>query len=380
MTITTKTPDQLTSDMVAAWAAFVGVTPVMQSGDGLLALFQSVSIELDFIQQQIQAVQKLVRAQTSSGADLDSWMAQFAFTRLPAVTAIGPVTFSKLTPATTAVLISAGSQVQTADGSIVYSVVADTAQSAWSAASNAYVLSPGQSSSVATVQAGIAGTSQNVVANQLSVIASPLAGIDAVTNPAAIADGIDAESDAAFRARFVLYISTLAKATAAAVLAAALSAQQGITATIAENQTPTGTAQAGAFTVFVDNGTGAPPASLLSSVYNSVAAARALGIQAYVSGPTLVTVAIVLSVRVASGYASVTVLAAVQAAVVAAVNALGLGGTLYVSAIEAAALAVPGVVSVKPGTTTINGAQADLAAAGNQEIRTSTGSVSVGSY
>ena len=71
MTITTKTPDQLTSDMVAAWAAFVGVTPVMQSGDGLLALFQSVSIELDFIQQQIQAVQKLVRAQTSSGADLD---------------------------------------------------------------------------------------------------------------------------------------------------------------------------------------------------------------------------------------------------------------------------------------------------------------------
>ena len=132
--------------------------------------------------------------------------------------------------------------------------------------------------------------------------------------------------------------------------------------------------------MFVDNGTGAPPASLLSSVYNSVAAARALGIQAYVSGPTLVTVAIVLSVRVASGYASVTVLAAVQAAVVAAVNALGLGGTLYVSAIEAAALAVPGVVSVKPGTTTINGAQADLAAAGNQEIRTSTGSVSVGSY
>ena len=105
-----------------------------------------------------------------------------------------------------------------------------------------------------------------------------------------------------------------------------------------------------------------------------------MGIQAYVSGPTLVTVAIVLSVRVASGYASVTVLAAVQAAVVAAVNALGLGGTLYVSAIEAAALAVPGVVSVKPGTTTINGAQADLAAAGNQEIRTSTGSVSVGSY
>lgn len=390
MTLPVKTFDQFVQDQVAAWANAIGITPALTEGDALLAAFEAFAGQLLFIQSQIQLVVALTRAQTSTGADLDSWMAQFSFTRLPATYAEGEVTFAKNQPATSQVLIpaatlsggvySGGTLVQTTGGAIQYQVIPDTTQPTYNAGLNAYVLAVGQTSLTASVQALAAGTGYNVSAGQLVQIASSLAGIDSVTNSAAINNGLNAESDAAFLARFPLYLASLAKATEGAILYAATSVQQGLTASALENELPSGATQDGSFTVVVDNGSGTTPSSTVTEVYDAVYAVRAFTVQPFAVAATALTVTIVLGVRIASGYTSATVIANVQAAIANAVNATGVGATLYISTIEGAALSVAGVTSVKPATTTINGAQADLTPTAFQVIKTATTDITVNTY
>src|SRR5690348_5770676 len=99
MTLPTKTFTQFVQDQGASWAASTGQTPVFTSGDVLLALFQAFGLNADYLQALIVQVNNITRAQTSSGADLDSWMNQFNFPRLPATFADGQVTFTKLVAA-----------------------------------------------------------------------------------------------------------------------------------------------------------------------------------------------------------------------------------------------------------------------------------------
>lgn len=390
MTLPVKTFDQFVQDQVSAWANAIGITPALTDGDALLAAFQAFAGQLLFIQSQVQLVVALTRAQTSTGADLDSWMAQFNFTRLPATFAEGEVTFAKNQAATSQVLIpaatlsggvySGGTTVQTTGGAIQYQVIPDTTQPTYNSALNAYVLAVGQISLTASVQALASGSAYNVSAGQLVQIGSSLAGIDSVTNAAAINNGANAETDSAFLARFPLYLASLAKATEEAILYAATSVQLGLTASALENELPTGATQNGSFTVVVDNGSGTTPSGTVTDVYNAVFAVRAFTVQPFVVAATVLTATIVLAVRVASGYVSGTVTANVQTAISAAVDALADGATLYVSTVEAAALSVAGVTSVQPATTTINGSQADLVPTAFQVIKSATTNITVNTY
>lgn len=380
MTIPQKSFTQIVNDIVTAWSNNIGIVPTLAAGDALLAIFQAVSAQIDFLQGQVLAVNDLSRAQTSAGADLDSWMAQFNFFRNLAVMAEGEVTFASLIPAVNQALIPAGSLVQTTGGAVQYQVIADTTQPTWSPVYNAYVLLPGQSSLTASVQAILAGSSSNVIALQLNQIGSQLTGIDTVTNPAPIDNGIDQETDAAFLARFPLYLASLAEATQTAILSAANSVQQGLQIALLENLTPGGVTQVGAFTVLVDNGTGAPPSGLLSLIYAAVNAARAFTVQAFVSGPTVIVGNILIILRIAPNYSQSQVSAAVQNALATYINNTGIGSTLFVSALETAALAVPGVLAIEAGTTTINGVNADLLLQPINVVRSTVGNISIGTY
>lgn len=380
MTLPTQTPQQFTDSQAAAFAGATGIPPVFTSGDPLLAFFQTISIQLDFLQGLIVTVVNLTRAQTSTGADLDAWMAQFAFTRLPATFADGAVTFSSSAPAVTPVNIAVGTLVQTSNGGIVYQVVADADEPTWNPALNAYVLAIGQTNLTAVVQAIAAGSAENVASNTLVQIASPLPGINTVTNPAPIANGVDAESDASFRARFVGYLASLAQATLTAILFAANNVQQGLLITPVENQDPMGNTVPGSFTLFVDDGSGNPPSQLLTDVYNAVFAVRAFGIRPYVSAPTIETATIVINVRLADGFLIGTVGPLVKDAIALAVNGQSGGATLFRSAVGEAALSIAGVTAWQTDTITINGSNADLVPAPTTEIRTSSGAITVGTY
>jgi len=383
MTLPNKGFAAFVQDMVQSWSNYLDVNPNLQSGDVILAMFQGISSQLVFLEFLAQTVNNLARAATSTGADLDTWMADFGFTRLPGTAATGQVTFSKLSAAANPIPIQAGTLVQTIGGAVQYQAVADPTQPTWNASQNAYVLPAGQTSLAATVQALTTGTASNVTAGQLAQIATPVPGIDQVTNGAPITNGLNPESDASFRARFVLYLNSLAKATQAAIVAAIVSAQQGLLYNLLENTAPGGAVGAalGEFTAVIDDGSGNPPQSLINLVFNAINAVRGFTILPEVIGPTKVTPSIALTIRVQNGFVATAVQAAVQAAVVGAVNSQTVGTpTLFVSFINEAALSVPGCQAVQPGSTTINGSATDLSLTAFQVARVGTPNVAVGTY
>lgn len=380
MTIPQKLITDFVSDMVTVWSAETQTSPVFTDGDPLLAFWQSVSTQLDFLQAQIQLVLALARAQTSSGADLDTWMAQFNFTRLPANFATGPETFIRLTPSANQIVVPAGALVQTVGGGIQYAVVEDDSEPTWSTAAGGYVLAAGQLSLTATVEALVGGSAGNVLADQVTQFASSLPGIDQITNPAPFTNGADAESDVDFRQRFILYLATLAKATRSALLAAATSVQQGLQISLLENQQPNGLPLLGSFTVVADDGSGNPPTTLLNAIFNAVDETRAFSVQPFVVQPSAIQVLIALAINMTNGSFSATTNTAVQNAIATMVNQLPPGGRLNGSAIITAALSVPGVAAVNPASVTINGGTSDLIPNISQEVRTTVNNITVSVY
>lgn len=393
MALPSKTQAQYVSQMVSEWATLLAFTPTLPVGDPLLALMESISSQFVFLQALAQAVNLIARAQTSTGADLDSFYAQFGFTRSPAVAAEGPVILTKLTPATSQVLIPPGVTVQTVGGAIQYQTIADANQPTWNPTLNAYVLQVGQTSLTASAQALKAGAAYNVAANQIAQIASSLAGIDQVNNAVPIANGVDAESDASYRVRFVLFLNSLSKATRGAIVSAIEGVQQGIEYNVVENVNLANQTQIGEFIAIIDNGTGSPPASLITAVQNILEVTRGFTIEAQASAVLVTSCLISLAVRVATGFIQSVVNGQVANAVAAAVNATPIGGGefdengdvigagfLYISLIERAALTVAGVVSVQPGQTVINHALTDLAVNDLHAARTTVNTVSVGNY
>ncbi len=390
MTIPSKTQSQFVSDMIASWGRSLGIVPTLSEGDFLLALLESVSTQLTFLQAQDLLILQLTRAATSTGADLDTWMADFQFTRLPATFASGPVVLSALQPVSTPVFIPAatlvngvyqgGTLVQTSGGGVVFTVVPDTSQSSYSATSNAYVLPAGATSITATVQAVVAGTTGNVAAGTITQLGSQQGGISTVNNLVPFINGFNAESDVAFRSRFVLYLATLAKATYNAILAAAQGVQQGIQVSPVENTTPQGTTQNGSFTVFVDNGTGAPPASLIAAVFAAVDSTRAFGIQGYVAAAQTTQVFINLNIRALPNYVLGTLQTQVESAIIAAVNVLPAGATLTTTLLFQTAMSIPGVSEVQTAAITINGANTDFVPTPIQEPRCTAATVTIGTF
>src|SRR5487761_2698298 len=67
-------------------------------GSTLRAILEANASVGLWMQWLILQVLQMTRAATSSGVDLDSWMADFSLARLPATFATGTVTFSRLVP------------------------------------------------------------------------------------------------------------------------------------------------------------------------------------------------------------------------------------------------------------------------------------------
>lgn len=339
-------------------------------GSILRAFVEAVAAVALWLQALILKVLALTRAASSSGSDLDSWMADFGLTRLPAVAASGPVTFSRFTSSQQAV-VPIGAIVQTADGTQQYQVTVDTTNAAYSASLGGYVLAAGIASVVAPVLALTAGVAANVVVGGISTIGQAIAGVDTVTNTAAIDNGEDAESDTAFRARFVAYIASLSKATKAAVAYAIASVQAGLTYTLVENKNLDGTDHLGFFYVVIDDGSGAPSSSLINAVYSAIDAVRGFTINFAVYAPVDVAANVSMTVKLAAGYDLVATPLVVQAAVQLYLNTLPLGtGLSWSRLFQVAYDASPGVIDVT--SLLLNGGTSDIAAVANKVIKAGT--------
>ena len=269
MQLQLRTFSSLVSSAAAAVQGAASQLVDLTVGSMLRAVLEANASIALWMQWLILEVLQMTRAATSNGTDLDSWMADFTLTRLPAVSANGIVTFSRFAPVSSA-LVPVGTTVRTADGSQSFNVIADTTNAAYSAAQGGYLLASGYASVDVPVTAATPGTAGNVQAGTVSLIVSALPGIDTVNNAAAFQGGLDAESDAALRARFQNFLSSRSRATTAAVAYAIASIQQGLAYTIQENVAPDGSVRMGCFIVTIDDGTGFPPSSLLTTVSSAV--------------------------------------------------------------------------------------------------------------
>jgi uncharacterized phage protein gp47/JayE len=301
---------------------------------------------------------------------VDSFGADFGMTRLAAVAGQGSVTFSRYTP-TMAGLIPTGTTLTTSDNTTQFTVGTDTTNAAWSASQNGYLLGVGVASVTVPVTATVAGSAGNVLAGTISLITSALPGIDTATNALALSGGLDAETDAAFRLRFQGFINSRTRATVQAVSYATTSIQQGVNCTVQENTDGNGDFMPGKFVVTVDDGSGSPPATLLTSIQAAVEAVRPVGSIFAVTGPTVLPANIALTLAIADGSSSATAISAVNSAITAFVNGLPVGSSLpYTRLAQLAYDASPAVTNVSG--LTLQGGAADLTASPGTVIKISS--------
>lgn len=280
-----------------------------------------------WLQWLIVEVLQMTRLATSQGADCDSFGADFGFIRLPAVAATGTVSFGRFAPVLSA-FVPVGATVITSDGSQSFTVTADPTKAAYSAQAGGYILAAGIGSIDLPAVASAAGAAGNVQAGAIGLMASAVPGIDTVSNPAPLAGGVDAESDAAFKLRFGNYLASLSRATRGAIEAAVAGVQQGLSVVISENIDQTGAPSPGNFIVTVDNGSGAPPSSLLAAVQQAVEAVRPVGTRFAVQGPVVVAANIAMTLSLAPNAVPQNAISAVTNAIGAYIAGLEVGVTL----------------------------------------------------
>lgn len=313
---------------VAAVQAEANAPVDASEGSITLALAQAVTGAFLWLQALIAKVMLLTRAATSTGSDLDSFYADWSFTRLPAIAATGQATFSRATP-TLPATIAIGQLISTGPAGLQFAVTLDATNPAYSIGAGGYVIAATIGSLTVPIAAVTAGAGGNVLANTITSFVSPIPGVDSVTNAAPLTNGLDAEADDAFRARFQLFILGLREGTVAAIRSAVANLQQGIICTILENTTPALTADNGFVLVIVDDGTGTTPTSLLTAASLAIDLVRAAGIRFGVIAPVVQTNTVVCTVVSQNTGLHALDVAAATNAITAYINGLLPGATLY---------------------------------------------------
>lgn len=313
---------------------------------------------------------------TRYGTDADEFGAQFGFLRLPAIAATGTLTFARYTDTEEGIIL-VGTLVATGDGTVQFAVTADPTNANWASQAGpngGYIAAANVASIGVPVAAVVAGSGGNVIGGAISLIQSQVTNFDTVTNPAAFTNGLDAESDPAYKARFPLFLAGLASADDAAIRSAIAGVQQGLQYLLDENYDyPGETEDLGSFFALVDDGSHNPPSSLVTAVYDAINAVRGFCIRPQAYGVTALTVSLAGTIAAAPGYNATTVANAVAAAWSNWLNTFWstwLAGLVpgvpvtpaKVTVAEAAAvaMAVPGCANVTLSTILINGENADL--------------------
>ena len=362
---TTKKHATFVNDFAAA-AQSASQQPLdFTQGSVFLALAEASAGLGTWLQKLYIFALSVTRLVSSQGVWVDTFVNAFGMTRLPAAAATGLVQFSRYSN-TSAVSIPVGAQVVTGDGTQVFQVYGDLTNGAFSSALNGYTLLAGANTVAVPVMALTAGTTGNVAAGTITSLRTPVSGIDAVINTAGLTNGQPQESDAAVKARFLLYIASLAQATRQAISYAVSSLGQNVSATFYEFQDPSGRS-APMSTVFVDDGSSNPPAALVQQAAVAVSNTKAFGVRVAVIGVTPLLASVQMTCQISPTYNQSAVVAAVQAALTVYINGLPPSSTLYFTRLEQVAYAAsPGIYNVS--NVTLNGTMSDLVPMPGQAI------------
>jgi uncharacterized phage protein gp47/JayE len=324
MNLSLKGFPQLIEDMSAALQSSATALVDVSVGSVVRAIFEANASVVLWLQWLLLQVLQTTRASTSTGADLDSWMADFSLQRLSTTTSTGIVTFSRYTLGSAAT-IPAGSIVKTADGLLSFAVVEEGTLSIWQPSISGYVIPSGVAAADIPIVCVTAGSAGNVLAGTINVVAASLPGIDQVNNANPLSNGADAETDDAFRIRFRGYLASRSRATLGALQNAIAGVRQGLDVAIMQNTGPDGALRVGTLLVIVDDGSGFPSTDLLSNVANAVDSVRPVGTAFAVVAPQVLVLNVALTAEFASSSGATVGVAAIQNYIGAYLNTLPIG-------------------------------------------------------
>jgi hypothetical protein len=377
MSLTILTRDQFVQNEVDAVQAALPNTYIFSQGSIVLALTDAHSTSAMWLQANQQYLYNRERLATSTGEDCDTFVEDFGLTRLPAVAATGEVTFASYVN-TTIRTILIGSTVATADG-ISFAVTVDDTNPNYDPNAGGYVMGIGISTVDVPVQAVVAGTIGNVGANTITVITSPITGVDTVSNALSFQNGQDQQTDTQLRQYFVDYLNSLSRATLAAIIFAIESYQEGLQYIIVENiDYTTGATSYGQFFAVIDDGTGSPPTSLINGVSANINLYRGLTIRYQVYAPVVVTATIAAQIILPAGYSNPDLIDDVKEALTTYINSIPFAGTLYYTRIaqviydELETIAPSLIDEFNVTSILLNGGTSNLAATYKQKIRVGT--------
>lgn len=261
--------------------------------------------------------------------------------------------------------------MRSGDGAQIFAVAASAASPAFDLTRNGYVFPAGIAALDVPVQAQVSGIVGNLQAAAISLLVTAMPGVDSVTNAQPFQNGLDQETDDAFRVRFSAFIDSRSRATPLAVGSAIRNIQQGLGYVIQENIDPSGAPRLGSFVVTVDDGSGTPSASLLAAVTAAVDAVRPVGSIFTVQPPTILLANISLSISVGPGGSHTDATVAAAAAIVGFVNGLPIGAALPLTKIAQLAYASD-ITITNVNELKINTIAADLTPPVTGVVRSST--------
>lgn len=300
------------------------------------ALLEAPAIELEALYiQYVNGLLDAIPAAVYTGFDFD---------RLPAAHAGGMVRFVGTQGRTDPVLIPSGTRVRVPGTDKAYATIADA------------TLATNESAVLVSVIAEIAGANYNALPLTLTELVGAITGIASVTNPEALPFGRDEETDGERRARFLLYVESLARATVPALRHAALSTYlTGDAGTITEYVTRCGIDEEvpGRVQVWLYGSLGALSDPLLTAVQAALDGSegapgyRAAGVQVIAGRMSTLAVDVTVTVHTFSGR---TLDAAMESDLTGAIGtylaSVTPGDAVSVSLLIAQMLRVSGVASV----------------------------------
>ncbi|MFT9361591.1 baseplate J/gp47 family protein [Acetobacter okinawensis] len=336
-------------------------------GRAMLEGVTGVGLWFQFVALQILS---RTRLSTSIGVDADSFVEDFGLTREPGTAATGVVRFTSFTPDNQSATIAVGTPVKTASN-IIYDVVEDSTNSAWSVADNAYVRPAGTASITVPVQCEAAGTAGNVAAGAICLLGSAISGIDTVTNDAALTNGSDGETDAALRTRFVSYINSRSKATLVAIKNAITDVSADLIYQVIENVDASGAFLPGNVVAFIDDGSGDVSDSVIDEVYAAIDDVRPVAVSIQVVRPKVVRPPVAMTVSVNSAGDLQTIQTTISTNIATYMNGLTIGESASYSRLIQIAYASSTAVTNVSGVT-LAGGTADLPATTGTAYRAGT--------
>ncbi|UGY23708.1 baseplate J/gp47 family protein [Bradyrhizobium septentrionale] len=356
-TLPTKSFNQIVTDTVSGIQGRASKLLNFSQGSTFRAVAEGFAGTFLWFQALALEVLKASRLSTSTGVDVDTFTADYMPTvgtsngvpspRLGAQAASGQMTFARFTAAPSTCFVPVGATVRTNDSAQTqFTVTADAMFAYFDPVLNGYTLPANLASMIVPVQAVVAGASGNVKAGSITVMTSPITGIDTVINVADFINGVDQELDSQLKKRFSDFILGLARGDLFGLNASIEGSGVNVQYAVTEGYNLDGSYHPGYFFVVADDGSGNPTNAFLTTVTLAAQAVRPLGIMCGVFGPRITLATVSMQIGTADGFDHNTVAAQVAAVVGTNINQLGLGNPLPWSIIASWAYSVPGVTSV----------------------------------